>query len=253
LSADFIARMKSGIDKSRMQTPISGGKPLLRLLKAGVWVFGQADDPVQIGSEWAVNPMSMRHGWVCWSNYPGNTKNELLGESMSPVYDDMPICPAPIGDSEFKGQRVFEAKCILGEDTGVEVLYKVNSIGGLRAFDSLIAAVRQQLDDNPDYPVPVLQLDSSPYDHQKYGQIFNPILELVAWLDMDNTRRVGKDNSGGKPALTQASEPAPQKAPQPAKKPALKAVDLGEQPDIAAAAQQRPGAAPRRQRPAARA
>jgi hypothetical protein len=148
---------------------------------------------------------------------------------------------------------VFEAKCILGEDEGVEVLYKVNSIGGLRAFDGLIASVRQQLDDNAEYPVPVLQLSASPYDHQKYGQIFNPIFELVGWLDMDNTRRVGKDNSGGKPPLAPPPVAAQQTAPQKPKKPALAVVDMGEQPDIAAAAQQRPGAAPRRQRPTARA
>ena len=36
-----------------------GGKPLLRLLRDGIWVYGQENIEVQEGSHWAVNPMQL--------------------------------------------------------------------------------------------------------------------------------------------------------------------------------------------------
>jgi hypothetical protein len=63
LSADMASRLRSGIAESRATTILPGGKPILRLLKSGSWVFGQNDDDVQIGSEWAINPMQIGHGW----------------------------------------------------------------------------------------------------------------------------------------------------------------------------------------------
>ena len=61
-SDDFADRLISGIAVSKASTPIAGGVPILRLLRHGVWVYGQGDEPVQQGSEWAINPASMRHG-----------------------------------------------------------------------------------------------------------------------------------------------------------------------------------------------
>jgi hypothetical protein len=221
LSTDMAAGLIAGIAESRASTPIAGGKPLLRLLKSGNWVYGQADDPVQDGSEWAVNPLSIKHGWSCWSDYPGNTKNELLGEVLVPVSDRKPIMPDPIGDFGWKEQRVFELKCVLGEDEGVEVLFKTSSVGGMRAVDSFFAELVDQLKKDPAHPVAIVQLEVSDYQHQKYGQIFNPVLTVVDWTDMSGEREAN------------SNVPEPPKAP--ASPPPL-----------------RPGAAPRRQRPAGR-
>ena len=51
LPADFLQKLSSGIAESRATTIIAGGgKPLLRLLKGGHWVFGQGNEEVQPGS-----------------------------------------------------------------------------------------------------------------------------------------------------------------------------------------------------------
>ena len=69
-----------GIADTRADLSVSaGGKPLLRLLRTGQFVFGQNNEPVEKGSEWAVNLASLARGWVCWGD------GELLGQVMATV------------------------------------------------------------------------------------------------------------------------------------------------------------------------
>jgi len=281
LSADMASRLRSGIAESRATTILPGGKPILRLLKSGSWVFGQNDDDVQIGSEWAINPMQIGHGWCCWSNNPGNAKNTLLGEQMVNVLDHKPMLPDPVPGGEWKEQRVCDLMCLNGDDEGTEVVYKTNSLGGLRAFDGLLAAITAQIDNNPDYLVAIVQLKVDSYDHQKYGQTFIPILDVVGWADMEGNRapKAGKRAAVAAPAATPpAAAAAPAKPAKPvvpakAKKAPLTvaaaapvATPAEAEDDIpfdveteetvvetVAAVPLRPGAPPRRQRPQPRA
>jgi len=185
IGAELLAKMKSGIAESRASTVIAGGKPILRLLKDSNWVFGQKDDAVQEGSIWAINPLSVAHGWVAWTNHEGNTKNTMVGEVMEPVHAPKPPRPAPIDGWPFTEQRIFELRCMNGDDEGTEVVYKIASIGGLRAVDELLANLQQQLNDNPMFPCPVVELLSDSYQHQKYGKIYVPIFQIVDWASMD--------------------------------------------------------------------
>ena len=45
----------------------AGGQLLMRLLRTGQFVFGQNNELVEKGSEWAVNLASLSRGWVCWA------------------------------------------------------------------------------------------------------------------------------------------------------------------------------------------
>jgi hypothetical protein len=250
LSDSIVQSLLGGIADSRASTPIAGGKPLLRLLKSGVWVFGQADDPVQEGSTWAINPLSIKHGFSCWSDYPGNTKNELLGEVLAPVSDRKPMMPEPISDFGWKEERVFDLKCTLGDDEGTEVLYKTSSIGGMRAVDNFLAALSAQLQKDPLHPVAIVQLTSNPYDHNKFGQIFNPIFEVTGWATMtgeleDEEFDAIEDQQEGGSA---PAAPATVAAKAPIKTPLRPAAANSAAPTTG-----RPGAAPKRQRPENRA
>jgi len=185
IGTDVISKLRSGIAESRANTVIAGGKPLLRLLKDANWVFGQRDDQVQEGSTWAVNPLSIAHGWVAWTNHEGNTKNTLVGEVMAPVHAPKPDRPQPIDGWAFTEQRLFELRCMDGDDEGTEVVYKISSVGGMRAVDDLLASLQGQLADNPLYPCPVVELLSDSYQHQKYGKIYVPIFNVIDWATMD--------------------------------------------------------------------
>jgi len=258
LSEQMAKGLLAGITDSRSSTPIVGGRPLLRLLRDGEWVFGQADDPVQQGSEWAVNPLSIMHGYSCWTNNPDpKVKNTLLGEVMVPIMEHKPILPEPINGFPFKEQRAFELKCVLGDDEGVEVTYKTSSVGGMRGVDNFLAELQKQIMTGTTNLVAIVQLEASPYEHSSYGRIYNPILNVVGWADMDGNREEVEEPTDPTPLPPKkASAKAPvKKVMAPITKAATKAVEAEEEAEdeveetVAATAPQRQGAAPRRQRP----
>jgi hypothetical protein len=249
LSDSIVDSLVGGIADSRSQTPISGGKPILRLLKSGVWVYGVRDEPVQPGSEWAVNPLSICHGYVCWAGNNANVKIKLLGEKMVPISQRKPIMPEPVDGMPWKEQRTFELVCLNGEDEGEEVIYKTSSVGGMRGVDNFLAALIAQLKADKTRPVAVIQLDVDDYDHASYGQIFTPILTILGWetMNVDGGREA---IAAAKPAAEPAAEPATaRRAPA---RPARAPVDQAPSQEAAPPPPTRPGAAPRRQRPAVR-
>jgi hypothetical protein len=221
LSTDMLKGLVEGIQESNSTTILAGGgMPILRLLKSGVFVYGQNADEVQEGSEWAINPLSIMHGWGCWSDNPGNQKNTLLGEIMVPVNQKKPLKPEPINGFEYKEQRFMNLMCVTGNDEGTEVVWKIGSLGGMRAYSNFSAAFTAQLRKDPKHPVAIVQLLVDDYPHPKWGQTFVPVIEIVDWASLDGTRQNGAS----------VNDPTPQ--PQPVAQPL------------------RPGAAPRRQRPA---
>jgi hypothetical protein len=185
LPAELAAKLLSGIAESRATTVIAGGgKPFLRLLKSGEWVYGVADEEVQEGSHWAVNVMSLAHGWCCWVDGGEGQKNTLQGEVMTSMTEHKPPKPPPIGDTPYAEQRGFNLKCLDGADAGVEVVYKTASVGGMRGVDDLLVEIQKQLATDSAHPCPVLQLSSDWYDHTKWGRIYTPIFVVTGWSDM---------------------------------------------------------------------
>lgn len=181
LSQEMVNELKSGIGESRATTVIAGGgPPLLRLLKDGNWVFGQGNEELQPQSSWVVRILTIEHGYCCWVD------SELRGQAMAPINKPKPVRPPPIGDIPYTEQRSFELKCLDGIDAGTEVLYKSNSVGGMRAIDGLLAQIQKRLEDDPGYPCPVLQFDCDSYIHSKHGKIYTPILTVVGWADLND-------------------------------------------------------------------
>jgi len=227
LPADYISRLMSGIAESRAQTIVAGGKPFFRMGRSGAFIFGQSNEEVQEGSRWAVNIMTMSHGYSCWVDGGQNQANALAGEVMTAMTNPLPPRPDPIGDAAYKDQRSFEMKCIDGADQGTEVIYKINSVGGIRAVAELLDAIHAQLAHAPAYPCPVLTFSSDSYPHKKWGQIFVPIFTVVGWADMNGNLQ---DDDQPEALLG----PAP-KEPPPAAEPARKRkAPLGTAPKAAA-------------------
>jgi len=218
IADDLVARLRAGIAQSRASTPLTSGKPFLRLLKSGEWVFGVNSADVQQGSSWAVNPLSIRHGWVCWNNSPEATKAEQLGEVMAPVHEPKPEKPEPVRGNQYVEQRAFELKCMDGDDAGLEVQSKLNSLGGMKATDTLLAALQEQLGKDSLHPCPVVTLESDWYTHAKYGRIYFPILTIVDWASMDgqlaSLKQLPTQDATQAPTQTTQAPPAkPTKAP----------------------------------------
>ncbi len=204
---DFADVLIKSIDQSRSTMSVGdSGKPILRLLRNGIWVYGQNNEEVQQGSQWAVDLRTLSHGWVCWGD------GELLGQVMVRLNMTLPEQPSAIDNYPFVPQYGFELKCLSGEDEGTLVIYKNNSRGFRIAFADLKDRVYAQATVDRQFYWPIITLGESSYPHKKYGEIFEPVLTIVAWTDIN-----GNLKGTNAPKIAAAhSYPSPKPAPQPA-------------------------------------
>jgi hypothetical protein len=204
-----LANLKRGIQNTRQAIPASSTKPILRMGTDGIWVYGQDNIEVEDGSEWAVNPLSIRHGFVCWTNKKkGEGKNELLGEVYASMSSD-PIDPSTLPDKgwPWKAATSVELKCVTeGEDEDEEVIYKPSSVGGANAMQELLDAIEKQLDSGSDAICPVIKLNCDHYNNKQYGKTYVPIFEVVDWMTMDGVTVDGDGDNGGDAEVEQPKE-----------------------------------------------
>ncbi len=177
-----LSTLKQGLQNVQSTIVARGGDPFLRMGTDGIWVYGPENIEVEPGSVWAVNPFSIMHGWVCWTDHPGKQKNEIVGEVMVPMTSPLPP-QAEMRDTgwEWAQQLSFVAVCIKGEDTGEQVLYKTNSIGGSTAVKGVIGEIMAQLDKDASKPVPCLRLENDHYQHKNYGKTYTPVFAVDHW------------------------------------------------------------------------
>jgi len=204
LPADFGATLMAGIDQARSTLSVGGGKPFLRLLREGEFVYGPQSIAAQPGAHWAVNLASLQHGWVCWG------EGELLGQVMASVNAPRPARPPAIEGFAFEPQFGLSMACIHGEDKGVEVDYKNNSLGYRKAFDQLLSDVRTRYVADQQFYWPVITLETSWYMHKRYNRIFEPVFKIVGWADAEGNLQSAKPRAVAPPA--EEAVPAPARA-----------------------------------------
>jgi len=180
----------------------AAGMVILKMDKAGHWVFGADQTEVEDDSLWAVNPFSFVHGFIAWG------EGTVLGEKMAPVSEPLPETgPAPDGAKRgWEMQIGMSLACTNGEDEGLQARYTVTSVGGKRAVQALAIAIADQADKNPDKPVPLVRLRKEHYQHKSYGRIYTPVFDIVEWtsLDANSAPEVETDDADETPA---ADEP----------------------------------------------
>ena len=159
----------------------AGGTVILKMEKAGVWVFGADQPEVEADSQWAVNPFSFVHGFIAWGD------GEVLGEKMVPVSQPLPEVPAaPAGAKKgWETQIGMSLKCVSGEDKGLEVRYTTTSVGGKKAVQQLAVALAAQVESDQTNPVPIVTLKKDHYTHKQYGKIYTPVFTVVSWTGME--------------------------------------------------------------------
>ncbi len=195
-----LSSLKSGLQNVTATIVARGGDPFLRLLTDGTWVYGADNVEVEEGSLWAVNPFSLMHGWVSWTDHPGKQKNEIVGEVMVPMGSPLPdLTTMKDTNWPWTQQLSFQVQCINGEDQGTSVLYKTTSVGGMSAVKALLGKLMAQLDVDPEHPVPVLELSSDHYNHAKYGKTYVPVFEVRQWSGMDAVE-LDPEDEGDAPA-----------------------------------------------------
>lgn len=157
------------------------GMVIIKMDKAGHWVYGADQTEVEDGSVWAVNPFSFVHGYIAWGD------GTVLAEKMVPVSEPLPdVGPAPEGAKRgWEMQIGMTLACTSGEDEGLQARYTVTSVGGKRAVQSLALAIADQAEKNPAAPVPLVELKKEHYQHKSYGRIYTPVFDIVDWKGLD--------------------------------------------------------------------
>ena len=221
-AAAAIAGLKRGIQNTRQALPASSTEPILRMGTDGIWVYGQENTEVEEESTWAINPLSIQHGFVCWTNKAkGEGKNELLGEVYAPMTSepiDMASLPKHINEKTgepwpWKAATTVQLKCISGEDEGVAVIYKPSSIGGANAMQAILDALEEQLNAGSDQIVPIVEMSNDHYQHKQYGKTYVPMFSIVSWADMDGT--TDEEAEAPKAVEKPVEKPKKKKAKQP--------------------------------------
>lgn len=192
----FQRQAQQLLQQTRDQLDV-GGSSFLRLNKNdGLWVYGQDKIEIEPGSLWAVNIMSLQHGLIAWP--PGESPLKQPLKSMRYIFDttQAPIDASLIGRQSTNGGAwesciAFELLCVGGtdpnytyDDEGETLEYQQNSDGGKRAFDALCVAIMKQIGTDPANCVPVIELKSESYQHQKWGKQYKPVFEIVRWVGL---------------------------------------------------------------------
>ncbi len=198
-----LANLRAGLANLHANIKVASSSPFLRLLQDGHWVFGQEDEELEEGSLWAINPYSLQHGIVCWTDHDQKKKkqpNEVVGECMVPMTEPVPRAE----DQQDTGwpwaeQLSMTLVCVDGTQKGKEVLYNTTSDGGKRAVKELTGALMAALDEHPDTPVPIVELSSDNYQHKVHGKTYTPIIEVTEWVSLDTTELPEEQEEEEKP------------------------------------------------------
>lgn len=221
--------LRAGVAQTRASMPVmTGGTPYLRLLRDGKWAMGAEDSEIVDGTEAIINPISIQHGYSCWTDRgPKEGKNEKLGEEMWKITQPKPMAntleelsdPRTQKPCKWKDQMSFELKLLDGKYKGEQAQYAATSVGGLRLADTILKELEHQLDTGSKYIFPIVRISSDSYQHSSYGKTYTPVMEILGWADM-NGNEEGAD-AGDAPApepeveapAPAVEEPAPQAAP----------------------------------------
>jgi hypothetical protein len=190
-----FGNLRLGVSQARASMPASvGGTPYLRLLRDGSWALGQQDTQIAIGTEAIINPLSIQHGYSCWTNRgPKEGKNELLGDEMWKITQPKPpahtlpeqIDPRTQARCVWKDQMSFELKFLDGSEKNQQALFKSTSVGGMRLMTEVLEALENRLGEGTTYVFPIVRIGVDSYQHASYGKTYVPQMEIVGWADMD--------------------------------------------------------------------
>lgn len=199
-----LGSLKQGLQNVQSHIHTAGGDPILRMGRDGVWIYGADNVEVEAGSEWAVNPMSLQHGYICWKNIPQGSKDkpELLGEEVRSMFQPLPdknSLPDYGAGNSWAEEIMVDLRCVSGEDEGEQTLYKPSSTGGLRAMKEVIGEIMTAIDKHPETPVPVVVLENDSYQHKQYGKTYVPVLRIVRWVSMEGVEAPAAETAKPEP------------------------------------------------------
>ena len=164
------------------------GLPMM-LFKAregsGAWGYGQRRIIPEPDSRWAINPLTFQRGYIAFG-----PDKKVLGEHLASIAKPMiDVTTLPNVNAPWQEEWTVNMKCLDGADAGVEVIFKANTDGGVKAVVTLLELVRNQIDRGQDEHkgkiAPIAKLERDSYPHPQYGKTNIPVLTVVDWMPLD--------------------------------------------------------------------
>jgi len=190
------------------------GLPMLSFKREGdgTWVFGQQRTTVESGRRWAVNPLSFKHGYICFGD-----SNKIVGDRLVSAAQPKPnIAELPDHGFPWVEQLCVNLKCLDGTDADVEVTYKPTTVGGLQAAAGLIDTIRDRIrgGQHGGKISPIVQLRKDSYLHQQYGRVWTPLLDIVDWMPVGGPAPSPAEGGGRQPPRNPPASPPPTEQPR---------------------------------------
>lgn len=172
------------------------GKALLKLNKAGVWVFGAGNTVVRKGTVLIVNPPSMSSGFVAWH------KAKVEAEFMQPIQlGPVPLEKLHAVESKSGWQAQVSVELMTQDEIPVQLAFKSSSMGGQEAFFDLAGSLVFGLSEDKRRVYPLIELTTSSYQHDEYGTVYKPGFTVVGWLDANGAALTDTPKLGGRASL----------------------------------------------------
>lgn len=202
-----------GLNNVANSIPAVGGDfQFLKMDKGtGEWCYGAQETVTSPKAQWAINPLSIQHGWVCWDSDAGGPPIEEIMVGFISSMPDKNSLPR-IGNGAkgkplaYQKQFSFQLLCIAdpdgdGEDTDFNVAaeYKQSSVGAAKAFKVIVDKLRDRANKGEEAIVPVVRLSNDRYKHDTYGWIQNPIFDIVEWRTMNGEAATKADAAQDEP------------------------------------------------------
>jgi hypothetical protein len=161
--------------------------------KIGGWSTGVANDPIQLGTSYVAIYEEAYVGFVLWVD--AKPTQALLPLRSNP---DLKALRNTLGDLDpsLWTERTADGKPkdpwqesvllpLIHRETLEGSTFSTSNGGGVKAFRHLIRVCVAEKRGSPETTngcFPLIELGETSYRHQKYGEIFNPVLTLVDWV-----------------------------------------------------------------------
>ncbi|AXQ68701.1 nucleotidyltransferase [Caulobacter phage CcrPW] len=156
----------------------------------GHYSYGAEDIPLDVGTQAAVNPRSLKRGWICWID--GKPKEEIMLslEEGTPPPKHALTDHGPYRKGEgWVEQKTIEFKTIEGEF--LNLLFQANNKSKMNALEAFLKDFGRNFRNNPG-ALPVIEFGSTSFETQErdddgkpYGRKikkYAPSFKILGWL-----------------------------------------------------------------------
>lgn len=191
----------------------------------GYYTYGADDTDLEVGTQAAMDPRTLKRGWICWKD--GKVQEEImmtLEEGVPPQKHALPDY-GPYGqDDGWSEQKTIEFVPIEGD--APSLLFQANNRSKMNALEAVMKDFARQFKNNPGM-VPVIELganefEAKPRDGGRKVKKHAPKFVIKGWISQDEfaSYKEGEgsnadDYAADEGVSQQAALPAPEPTPEP--------------------------------------